>query len=52
MNGEVEEREQSELQMTHARAMWDECELELLYAFEPNSVPYVSTRKTVKGRGH
>ena len=28
VHGGVEERQQSEQQMTHARATWDECELE------------------------
>ena len=35
VNGDVGERQQSEQQMTHARAMWDECEPELLSALEP-----------------
>ena len=39
MNGEVEEIKNSTYnEMTPARAMWDECEPELLSALEPNSV--------------
>ena len=45
MNGDVEERQQSEQQMTHARAMWDECVPELLSALEPNSVGTSTQRK-------
>ena len=36
MNGGVEEiRNSTHNKMTHARAMWDECEPELLSALEP-----------------
>ena len=39
VNGEVEEiRNSTHNEMTHASAMWDECEPELLSALEPNSV--------------
>ena len=39
MNGEVEEiRNSTHNKMTHARAMWDECEPELLSALSQCSV--------------
>ena len=39
MNGEVEKiKDSTHNEMTHARAMWNECEPELLSAREPSSV--------------
>ena len=49
VNGEVDEIINStHNEMTHARAMWDECEPELLLALEPNSVCTSEQGKTVK----
>ena len=46
MNGEVEEiKNSTHNEMTHARAMWDDCEPELLSAREPNSVRTSEQRK-------
>ena len=50
VNGEVEEiRNSTHDEMTHARAMWDECEPELWSALEPMQCDQPQG-KTVKGR--
>ena len=42
VNGGVEEiRNSTRNKMTHARAMWDECEPELLSALEPMHCAYI-----------
>ena len=51
MNGGVDEiRSNAHNKMTHARAMWDECELEPCRPLSQCSVRTSEHRKTVKGR--
>ena len=53
MNGGVEEiRNSTHNELTHARAMWDECELEDCrpLSLEPMLCVHMNKEKTVKGR--
>ena len=51
MDGGVEEiRSNTHNKMTHARAMWDECELEPCRPLNQCSVRTSEQGKTVKGR--
>ena len=51
VNGEIEEiRNSTHSKMTHARAMWDECEPELLSAPCASAVCIHLNKETIKGR--
>ena len=41
MRKEKSKRDSNQNKMTHARAMWDECEPELLLALEPMQCAYI-----------